>query len=39
MLGLFNIINGDFGSVISIALAGLITYYLFQPDVRAVFNR
>jgi hypothetical protein len=39
VLGLFNLIQGDTGSIVSIAIAGLITYYLFQPDVRAAFNR
>jgi hypothetical protein len=39
VLGLFNLINGDFSAVISIAIAGAITYYLFRPEIRAAFGR
>ena len=39
VLGLFSLIQGDFSSLISIAIAAAITYYLFQPDVKAAFGR
>jgi uncharacterized membrane protein (DUF2068 family) len=39
VMGLYNLVNGDTSAIISIALAGLITYYLFQPEVRAAFGR
>lgn len=39
VLGLYNLFSGNGGAVISIALAALITYYLFQPDVRRAFGR
>jgi hypothetical protein len=39
VLGLYNLLNGSGGGVISIAIAALITWYLFQPDVRRAFGR
>jgi hypothetical protein len=39
VLGIFNLINGDGGALIPIAFAALITWYLFQPDVRRAFGR
>ena len=39
VLNLFNLFNGDFSAIISIAIAAAITYYLFQPDVKAAFGR
>jgi uncharacterized membrane protein (DUF2068 family) len=39
VLGLFNLFNGSGGAVLSIAIAALITWYLFQPDVRRAFGR
>ena len=39
VLGLFQLINGNFGAVISIAIAGAITYYLFTPGVQRAFGR
>jgi hypothetical protein len=39
VLGLFNLFNGSGGALISIAVAALITWYLFQPDVRRAFGR
>ena len=39
MLGLFQLINGNTGALLSIAIAGAITYYLFRPEIRAAFGR
>ena len=39
VLGLYNLLSGNGGAVISIAIAALITWYLFQPDVRRAFGR
>jgi uncharacterized membrane protein (DUF2068 family) len=39
VLGLYNLLSGAGGAVLSIALAAAITYYLFQPDVRRAFGR
>jgi uncharacterized membrane protein (DUF2068 family) len=39
VLGIFNIINGDLSAIVSIAIAGGITYYLFRPEVQAAFGR
>ena len=40
VLGLFNLINGGgFSSIIQIAIAAAITYYLFTPEVKAAFGR
>jgi uncharacterized membrane protein (DUF2068 family) len=39
VLGLFNLFNGSGGAVLSIAIAVVITWYLFQPDVRRAFGR
>ncbi len=39
VLGLFQLINGNSGAIISIAIAGAITYYLFRPEVQRAFGR
>ena len=39
MLGAFQLFNGNPGSLVSILIAGGITYYLFQPEVKAAFGR
>lgn len=39
VLGLYNLLSGGTGSIISIVLAAAITWYLFQPDVRRAFGR
>ena len=39
VLGAFQLFNGNPGSLVSIAIAGGITYYLFQPEVKAAFGR
>jgi uncharacterized membrane protein (DUF2068 family) len=39
VLGLFQLFNGQPGSIISIAIAAGITYYLFQPEIKAAFGR
>ncbi len=39
VLGLFQLIGGNFGAIVSIAIAGAITYYLFQPEVQRAFGR
>jgi hypothetical protein len=39
VLGLFSLINGEFSSLVSIAIAGAITYYLFRPEIQAAFGR
>ena len=39
VLGVFQLFNGNPGSLVSILIAGGITYYLFQPEVKAAFGR
>ena len=39
VLGLFQLINGNAGSLLSIVIAGAITYYLFRPEIKAAFGR
>ena len=39
VLGAFQLFNGNAGSLVSILIAGGITYYLFQPEVKAAFGR
>ncbi len=39
VLGLYQLINGSSGALVSIAIAAAITYYLFRPEIRAVFGR
>ena len=39
VIGLFQLINGQAGSIVGIAIAAGITYYLFQPSVKAAFGR
>jgi hypothetical protein len=39
VLGLFYILNGNWSSIITIAIAAAITYYLFTPEVKRVFGR
>jgi hypothetical protein len=39
VLGVFQLFNGQPGSIISIAIAAGITYYLFRPEVKAAFGR
>ncbi|HEY8169490.1 MAG TPA: hypothetical protein VIH24_00160 [Candidatus Limnocylindria bacterium] len=39
VLGVYNLINGSSGAFLSIAVAALITYYLFRPEIRAAFGR
>ncbi len=39
VLGLYQLISGNTGSLLSIAIAAAITYYLFRPEIRAAFGR
>ena len=39
VLGAFQLFSGDVGSIVSILIAAGITYYLFQPEVKAAFGR
>ncbi len=39
VLGVVQLFNGSPGAVVSILIAGGITYYLFQPEVKAAFGR
>ncbi|HEY6608369.1 MAG TPA: hypothetical protein VI277_04150 [Candidatus Limnocylindria bacterium] len=39
VLGVFQLINGNSGALLSVAIAALITYYLFRPEIRAAFGR
>ena len=39
VLGVFQLFNGSPGSIVSILIAAGITYYLFQPEVKAAFGR
>jgi hypothetical protein len=39
VLGVVQLFNGSPGSVVSILIAAGITYYLFQPEVKAAFGR
>lgn len=37
--GLYAVARGDASAIISIAIAGVILWYLFQPDVKRAFGR
>lgn len=37
--GLYAVASGDASAIISIAIAGVILWYLFQPDVKGAFGR
>jgi hypothetical protein len=39
VLALFQLINGNTGALLSIVIAGAITYYLFRPEIKAAFGR
>jgi hypothetical protein len=39
VLGLFQLIGGNWGSIVSIAIAAAIAYYLFRPEIQAAFGR
>lgn len=39
VIGAFQLINGQTGSILGIAIAAGITYYLFQPGIKAAFGR
>jgi hypothetical protein len=39
VLGLFQLFNGQGGAIFSIAIAAIITYYLFRPEIQAAFGR
>jgi len=39
VIGVFQLINGQSGSILGIAIAAGITYYLFQPSIKAAFGR
>lgn len=39
VLGVFQLINGQPGAIVSIAISAGITYYLFRPEVKAAFGR
>jgi hypothetical protein len=39
VLGLFQLINGNAGALLSIVIAGAITYYLFRPEIKGAFGR
>jgi hypothetical protein len=39
ILSALQLLGGDISQIISIAIAGGILYYLFQPGIRAVFGR
>ncbi len=39
VLALYNLVRGDTSAIISLAIAGVITYYLFQPGIRKLFGR
>lgn len=39
VLGVVQLFSGDFSAIVSILIAGGITYYLFQPEVKAAFGR
>ena len=39
VLGVFQLIGGNPGSIISILIAAGITYYLFQPEIKTAFGR
>jgi uncharacterized membrane protein (DUF2068 family) len=39
VLGLYALVDGDASAVVSIALAAVVLWYLFQPSVKAAFGR
>jgi hypothetical protein len=39
VIGLFQLINGSTGALLSIVIAGAITYYLFRPEIKGAFGR
>lgn len=38
-LGVYSLVDGDASAIVSIALAGIVLWYLFQPSVKAAFGR
>lgn len=39
VIAVYQLINGVSGSFVSLAIAAVITYYLFRPEIRAAFGR
>jgi hypothetical protein len=39
VLNLFQLIGGNWGAIVSLAIAAAIAYYLFQPEIQAAFGR
>lgn len=39
VFGLYALVDGDASAVVSIALAAVVLWYLFQPSVKAAFGR
>lgn len=38
-MGIVSIVTGNFGSIASIAISGVILYYLYRPHVKAYFGK
>ena len=38
-MGIVSIVTGNIGSIVSIAISGLILYYLYRPHVKAYFGK
>jgi hypothetical protein len=39
VLNLFQLIGGNWGAIVSLAVAAAIAYYLFRPEIQAAFGR
>ena len=39
VLNLFQLIDGNWGAIVGIAIAAAIAYYLFRPEIQAAFGR
>jgi len=38
-MGIISMVTGNFGSIVSIAISGIILYYLYRPHVKAYFGK
>jgi hypothetical protein len=38
-IGIISIIGGNFGSILSIIISGIVLYYLYRPHVKAYFGK
>jgi hypothetical protein len=38
-MGVVSMLTGNVGSIVSIAISGIILYYLYRPHVKAYFGK